>query len=135
MPSSGTSLQSALVSALTSDTQLASALGGRKVYDAPPPGAAMPYVTLGQSTERDWSTGSDEGREHTVTLLVWSRARGRSETHDLMGHLRRVLHDGALTLDGWRLVALRHELSEVRRDNDGETWRGLVRLRAVTEPA
>ena len=39
MPSSGTSLQSALVSALTLDAQLASALGGRKVYDG---GGIMP---------------------------------------------------------------------------------------------
>lgn len=134
-PSAGASLQAAVVSALAADATLTSLLRGPKVYDAPPPGAAMPYVTIGQSAERDWSTGSEEGREHTLTLLVWSNARGRGETHDLMGHLRRVLHDAALPVAGWHLVALRHELSELRRDSDGEVWRGLVRLRAVTEPA
>jgi hypothetical protein len=38
-------------------------------------------------------------------------------------------------MSGVRLVNLRHEFSEVRRDADGETSRGLVRFRAVTEPA
>lgn len=133
-PSSGASLQAAVIAALTADARLADALHGAKIYDTPPSAAAMPYVAIGQSTERDWSTGGDEGREHTLSLLVWSRARDRGEAHDLMGHLRRVLHDSALALDGWHLVALRHELSEVRRDSDGESWRGLVRFRAVTEP-
>lgn len=133
--SSGASLQDAVIAALAADADLTTALHGRKIYDTPPAGAAMPYVAIGQSVERDWSTGSDEGREHTLTLLVWSRARGRDEAHTLMGHLRRVLNDGALALQGWHLVALRHELSEVRRDNESESWRGLVRFRAVTEPA
>lgn len=132
--SSGASLQAALVSALAGDATLVTALKGAKIYDAPPPGAARPYVTVGQSTERDWSTGSEEGSEHIVTLFVWSNARGRGEAHDLVEHLRRVLHDASPVLEGWHLVSLRHEFSEVRRDGDGETWRGLVRLRAVTEP-
>ena len=33
------------------------------------------------------------------------------------------------------LVNLRHELSEARLDPDGDTFHGIVRYRAVTEPA
>ncbi len=46
----------------------------------------------------------------------------------------RALHDSALALTGHRLVNLRHELTDTRRDPDGETYHGIVRLRAVTEP-
>jgi len=46
---------------------------------------------------------------------------------------RDALHDQALALTGHRLINLRHEYSEVRRDNDGETFHGIVRFRAVTE--
>jgi hypothetical protein len=43
------------------------------------------------------------------------------------------LHDQDLTLSGHRLVNLRHESSEARRDSDGETFHGIARFRAVTE--
>lgn len=135
MPSAGLSLQRAIYAALSGDAALGAALGGPRIHDAPPPGAPFPYVTFGQSTERDWSTGSDDGREHILTLHVWSQARGRSEAHEILGLLRTALHEVALNLDGWRLVGLRHELTELRRDVDGESWRGLARFRAVTEPA
>ena len=39
------------------------------------------------------------------------------------------------TLTGHRLINLRHEFSEARRDPDGETTHGIARFRAVTEPS
>jgi len=36
-------------------------------------------------------------------------------------------------LSGHRLINLRHEFSEARRDSDGETFHGIARFRAVTE--
>jgi hypothetical protein len=43
------------------------------------------------------------------------------------------LHDAALSLTDHRLINLRHETTDVRRDPDGETYQGIVRFRAVTE--
>ena len=40
-----------------------------------------PYI--GGNIERDWSTGTDEGREHTLTLHVWSRTPGRKQVHEI----------------------------------------------------
>ncbi len=45
-----------------------------------------------------------------------------------------MLHDAPLTMTGFRLINLRHEFLEVRRESDGETARGIVRFRAATEP-
>ena len=45
-----------------------------------------------------------------------------------------VLHEAALTVAGHRLVNLRHELSDAARTNDGETYHGIIRFRAVLEP-
>ena len=45
-----------------------------------------------------------------------------------------VLHDQPLTLSDHHLVNLRHEFSEARLDPDGDTFHGIVRYRAVTEP-
>jgi hypothetical protein len=126
-------LQQAIYSRLTSDTATAAALGGPRVYDDVPPRADFPFLTFGQSAERDWSTGTDEGYEHTITLHAWSRGEGRKEAQAVLAAARDALHDQSLALAGHRLINLRHEFSEVRRDSDGETFHGIARFRAVTE--
>ena len=51
-----------------------------------------------------------------------------------MAAARAALHGQPLTLDGHRLINLRHEFSEARRTPDGDTYQGIARFRAVTEP-
>jgi len=135
MASPGLELQKSIHATLAADAPLLALLGGPRVYDDVPPGTAYPYVTIGESVVRDWSTGSDEGAEHILTLHVWSRAAGRRQTHEIMSAVRDVLHEAALTVSGHNLVNLRHEFSDARREPDGETYHGVVRYRAVTEPA
>jgi hypothetical protein len=134
MPTASFALQKAIHAALTTNPALLALLGGPRVYDHVPRGAAFPYLTFAQSIERDWSTASEPGHEHIVTLHVWSRASGGKEAQEIIGAVRAALHDQPLALTGHRLVNLRQEASEVRRDADGETTQGVVRLRAVTEP-
>lgn len=134
MPSASWSLQKAIHQALTSDAGVLSLLGGPRVWDHVPRGATFPYVTIGATTDRDWSTGTERGDEHILTLHVWSKAAGRQEAESIAETLRRALHDQPLTLDACRLVNLRHEFSDTRRDVDSELYHGVVRLRAVTEP-
>lgn len=135
MPSASFALQAAVLAALAADADLIARLGTPpRIYDDVPPRPAYPYVTFGQSSDRDWSTGSDAGTEHTLTLHVWSKAAGRKETQAITAAIRSALHDTALTLVEHRLVNLRLEHAEARRDPDGETIHGLVRFRAVTEP-
>jgi len=134
MPSAAFALQKSIHGALTAAPALTGLLGGPHVYDDVPRTIAFPYVTFGLSSARDWDTGTDAGDEHTITLHAWSKEAGRKQTHALIHAIRGVLHDAALALDGHRLVNLRHEFSEARRDPDGETYHGIVRLRAVTEP-
>ena len=134
MPSASWSLQTSIYQALVVDAGILALLGSPRVYDDVPQRVELPYLTIGQTTVRDWSTGTEPGDEHQLTLHVWSRAEGRHETHELMAALKAALHGRHLSLDGHRLVNLRHELSEARREADGETYHGIVRLRAVTEP-
>ena len=134
MASAGLELQKAIYQRLKSDAALVSLLGGAKIYDDAPQRTEFPYVTFGRSSLRDWSTGTEGGNEHVVTLHVWSRTAGRKQVHEIMGAIEGLLHDQALALSGWRLVNMRHENSDARRDPDGETYHGTVRYRAVTEP-
>ena len=134
MPGASWSLQKSIYAALAADPNILGILGAPRIFDDVPQKATFPYLTLGQSTLRDWSTGTEPGAEHLLTLHVWSRAEGRREVHELMTVLQDALHDRALSLEGHRLVNLRHEFSDARREPDGETYHGIVRLRAVTEP-
>lgn len=127
-------LQKAVYGALIANAGLVAALGGARIYDEVPRGAAFPYVTFGPISTRDWSTGTDEGVEHTLTLRAWSKGSGAREVHLVLDAVRAALHEAALTISGQRLVSLRHEASEAARERDGETWQGTARFRAVTEP-
>jgi hypothetical protein len=134
MPTASWALQKAIHAALTSDPPLLALLGGPRVWDDVPRGAAFPYVTFGPSATRDWSTGGEPGDEHAITLHVWSQAAGGKEAQEIIGAIRAALHDQALVLGAHRLVNLRQESAETRREADDELYRGTVRLRAVTEP-
>ena len=127
-------LRAAVHDALSTDSALAALLGGAKVYDAPPRAAAFPYVTLGETRIADWSTGSDTGEEHQLTLHAWSRQGGHAQAHMIAGALLQALDDAPLTLTDHRLVNFRFAVADVRREADGRTYHALVRFRAVTEP-
>lgn len=134
MPSSSWALQKAIHAQLIADAGLTALLGGPRIYDDVPRQPAFPYVTYGGSTVRDWSTGTDDGHEHTVTLHVWCRGAGRKPAHELLGAVEAALDQQGLALQDHRLISLRHDFSDVRREPDGETWHGVLRLRATTEP-
>ena len=131
--SSSLALQQAIFAVLTTDATLTTLLGGPRVHDGAPRGAAFPYVTFGQSRLIDWSTGTEAGDEHAVTLHAWSRTPGKKETLAILAAIRATLHDQPLTLSGYSLINLRLDFAEARREPDGETWHGLLRFRAVTE--
>ena len=128
-------LQRGVYQALAGSLELTTLLGGVRVYDDAPQAAAYPFITLGQSVIRDWSTGTEDGAEHSLTLHVWSRSGGKKQALEIIEAIKAVLHDQPLALPDHHLVNLRHELSEARLDPDGDTFHGIVRYRAVTEPA
>jgi hypothetical protein len=131
--SAATELQKAIFAALRGEAALVAALGGPKIFDHAPANIAFPYFTFGRSTVYDWSTATEQGSEHLVTLHVWSKAKGKAETLTLMDLAGARLHDAELALAGHRLVNLRLEFSDARFEEDVSAYHGLLRFRAVTE--
>ena len=135
MSKAGWPLQKAIFAALSADATLAALIGDPpRIYDDPPGEAMLAYVQLGDGTESDWGTATGEGAEHQLAIHVWSRAGGRMEARAILAAIHGVLHGAALSLDANRLINLRFVLSQVWRENDGETYHGMARYRAVTEP-
>lgn len=129
------SVQKSLYQALKLDVALIGLLNGESIYDSVPQRAAYPFVTIGHSIARDWSTSSESGSEHALTLHVWSKAKGKMQCFEIMNAVRRVLHDGDLLVEDHELVNLCFLSSDARLDPDGETYHGILRFRAVTEMA
>lgn len=135
MSSAAIELQKAVFAALSTDAALTAKLGGARIHDHAPANVAFPCLTLGQTSVQDWGTGTEDGNEHIFTVHVWSKAKGRSETLEVMEIVRAALHDAELALAGHHLVNLRREFEEARFDDDLAVHHGTVRFRAVTEPA
>lgn len=127
-------LQTALYQHLVATPQLIALLGGPRISDAPPQGEAFPFVTFGSSATTPLNGTDAETDIHTITFQVYSRAHGRKETALILDQLERALDDAELSLVGHRLISIAVTFKELRRDADGETRRGLLRLRASTEP-
>lgn len=127
-------LRAAVHAALSADAPLSALLGGPRIHDVPPADAAFPFVALGEAVVADWSTATEAGSEHALTLHAFSRSGGRAEAFAIAAAVQEALHDAPLALAGHRLANLRATTAEVRRDADGLTFHAMVRFRAVTEP-
>jgi hypothetical protein len=128
-------LTGAILSRLSADSALGAALGPSRVFDAVPYNHPFPFAVIGEMTSADWSTGGESGLEHSFVLHIWARAGGKALVNTAAQAIHSALHEAKLALEGHSLVNLRHRSTDVRRDGDGETFHGVMRFRAVTEPA
>jgi len=135
MTSPAIELQRAIHAGLAGNAALVTRLGGAKIYDATPPNAQFPYITFGRTSMFDWSTGTEIGSEQLFTIHVWSKARGKAEALEIMEMIGAVMQSENLALETQALVNLTREFSEARYDEDLSIHHGMIRYRAVMEPA
>lgn len=136
MSAASWALQQAIFATLSSSDAIKDAVGDPpRVFDAVPRGTAFPYIVIGDDKESDWSTATEPGSAHALTVHVWSRAIGRRETRLAAQAVIDALDGAELTLDGQTLIDLRWLESESVRESDGETVHAQLRFRAVLEPS
>lgn len=139
-------LQKALVTKIAADAPTIALLAGgaASIYDDVSESAHFPFITVGQIESDAWETNTELGQEHAITINVWSsrddRAggtegyEGRKEARDIVGALHTALNRASLTIAGFTCVNLTYIFSDVFRDSDN-TYHGVIRFRAVTEPS
>jgi len=128
------SLQAALYSRLTTSNNIINALGGEHIFDDTPPSQKPPYIVFAESIHNDWSTGTEAGMEHSVSLHVWSDQRGRKQAVTVAQFVIEAMTDLPTQLDDHLLVNFSHEFTEVSRDEDAGLYLAKINFRAVTEP-
>jgi len=129
------SLQAEVYSKLIQHQPLISLLGGEFIYDDVPPKQELPYIVFAESAHNDWSTGTEEGMEHFISLNTWSLQNGRKQALQISHEITNSLKAVSTQIDGHLLVNFAHELTEVNRDEDTGFFVAKVTFRAVTEPS
>ncbi|MHB2265906.1 DUF3168 domain-containing protein [Aliihoeflea sp. PC F10.4] len=128
-------LQKAIFARLTQSETLSALMNGVRLYDQAPANAVFPYLTFGRTSAYDWSTDTESGSEHLVTIHVWSKERGKSQCHAVIEAVRGELDDAALMLGGHALVRIGAEFVEVRYEDEHDVHHGLARFRALIDAA
>lgn len=118
---------------LVADAALVAALGGPRIHDVAPRGAAAPWIAFGETRLRDWSTGDRRGADLTLQLDVVSDQPGSREALTLAEGVVARLDDAALAPDGWRLVRLVFQTLDVKREAEGRLVRAQTKFRALLE--
>lgn len=99
------------------------------VYDEVPQGATFPYVAIGEDTAVDAGAKNAHGEEATVTLHVWSRAKGMSEAKGLISSIVYAMTGAPLPITGFQSAIAQREMADTFRDPDGITRHGVIRFR------
>jgi hypothetical protein len=128
-------LQRAVFEALSADAALTALIGQGRVFDRQLAGQRLPHVVLAESSATDWSTSSETGEQHALTIDVWSDRDGKHECQVIAAAVKTVLHDQPLTLAGAHLINLRVLTVRFERETRERRHRARLQLRAVTEPA
>ena len=134
MTTASAQLEAAIYSLLTADSILTDLLGGVRIYAHPKRNAAFPYITLTTAQSRDWSTGTEEGEEHRLTLNIWAERNDYQRMQSLLARITTLLKNAVLVLTDHHLVNLRHLSRETRQDRRNQALQGILQIRAVTEP-
>lgn len=123
--SASLAVQKLVVAALTG------VAGVTGVFDGPPPDAVPPYVVIGSDLVTDWSTKTEVGHEHRLTINVWDAGPGTAAAKRVMGVVSGRLAALAGVQDGHRIVSAVLVRELVLTDAEGWT-QGIVEFRVRT---
>lgn len=126
-------LNAALVVALRADATLAGLIDST-VFDAPPQGAAPPYIAVARHDLVPRDGDLTPGNDHRVLLHLWHPESSRKAVLALAERVLAVALDGALAPDGLVVTYRGHERTDTAIDPDTGAARAAVTLRFFTEP-
>lgn len=124
-------LQSAVFSKLSIDTALAMKINN--IWDEADAGAPYPYITMGDSSIKDSSAKAESLSEHTFDIHIWSDAKGRMETKEIMTLAHSALHSQPLSLASQKLIYIYFIDAKDKRLVTGNSviYHGTMRFKAL----
>lgn len=129
-------LQRAFLAALRADADVQAVLGDpARIFDDESPAPVFPYARLERHEVAERSATGAAGQAHTLSFGIRCRDGGRAAAKDAVGALRAAAEAADLALAGQRVVLIQPVYSDVVRTPDLREFRGLLRIRIITEEA
>lgn len=126
-------LLAAIRARLAGDAALTGLIGADGFHDRLLARPRLPCVVVGAVETRDYSTATEAGAEHFLTLDVVAEGEGRKAAEMVAERLRLLLHDAPLSLSGAVLVSLLLRSTRSRREAKTKLFVVELSFRAVTE--
>jgi hypothetical protein len=123
--SAANELLTAIHARLTGDAELLVMIGDDGIRDRLVTGRKLPCVLIGELVSNDYSTSTERGEEHLVSLEICFDVGGRRQAQLVASRLHARLQD---------LVSLLHLRTQSRREPKTKLYVAELRFRAVTEP-
>ncbi|MCR9194975.1 MAG: DUF3168 domain-containing protein [Hyphomonas sp.] len=123
-----------LLEALRGDSGLQTMLGSpARVFDDETRAPLFPYIMLERWERQDASTSGVNGADHRLQFATLSRDGGHSAAKELLAALRMALQRVELILDNQHVVLVHPTYSDVMRAPNRQVFRGVMRVRIITE--
>lgn len=123
-------LQGAIITRLKANSGVI-ALVGSKVYDIPPAGVSMPYISIGPTNYNAQDADCIYGGEAMIQIDCWSDATVLSEMRSMADAVRRALRGWEPALTTNALVTFDHWRTDYIED--GALKHASVRYTAIIE--
>ena len=125
-------VQVAIYQRLTGDSALMALVSG--VYDQVPENKAKPYVRIGDHLSTPDNDLTSYGREITVTIHVWTQARGNTSGQAIAARIGQLLdhQERQLLVEGHQVVSIRQEFDQALPDPDPQVRHHVLRFRITT---
>lgn len=111
---------------------------GLTVYDVQPQAAdggsaaALPCVTVGTIVFAAWDVKENTGFDFIARIHTYSRSGSMKEAKDIQTTIYNRLHRGAITVEGYHLVDLSRQTSDILLQADG-SFHGVCEYRGLIE--
>lgn len=91
-----------------------------------------PYIHFWVPTSTDWGPKNELGFEHEIQVDIWSDHRGDFQLFTIAQIVIELLHNQPFTSTNGQNILLQHSSTLTILENDGLTYHGIVRFRALT---
>ena len=126
-------LQKGLLGHLRSDLSVKKHLGKTmRIYDQQERGEGYPYLALGDSHTKAWSSATFDGQEHDITLHLWISDGGSAASKEIAGAVIDRLHNADFPIPGHALVDMQFASSETRYQEDRGLFHCRLTFKALT---
>lgn len=101
--------------------------------DDPSDDSDYPHVVIGEEDFNAWDTDLTVGYDVTITIHVWSRKRGRTETKQIQQQIYNSLNRATLTVTGYDFISIDFTFADSAMEPDTLTRHGVIRFRCLLD--